>query len=90
MEFEFDAKKSARNKEKHGVDFVEAQLMWEDKNEVSYQVLVSPESRFLRLVRYKRKIWAIVYTIREPNIRLISVRRARKDEEKIYGQDKEH
>jgi uncharacterized DUF497 family protein len=26
MEFEFDRLKSARNKEKHGIDFVEAQL----------------------------------------------------------------
>ena len=30
MEFEFDPAKSAANKDKHGIDFVEAQALWLD------------------------------------------------------------
>lgn len=31
MEFEFDERKSAANKAKHGIDFVEAQALWHDE-----------------------------------------------------------
>ena len=37
MEFEFDRLKSGRNKEKHGIDFVEAQLIWEDEEVAIYE-----------------------------------------------------
>ena len=30
MEFEFDEHKSQLNKDKHGLDFVEAQKLWND------------------------------------------------------------
>ena len=30
MEYEFDEQKSKANKVKHGIDFVEAQTLWED------------------------------------------------------------
>ena len=30
MRFEFDADKSAGNKDKHGINFVEAQALWDD------------------------------------------------------------
>ena len=30
MEFEFDPRKSQANQEKHGIDFVAAQAIWED------------------------------------------------------------
>jgi uncharacterized DUF497 family protein len=30
MKFEFDPAKSASNKDKHGIDFVEAQVLWAD------------------------------------------------------------
>ncbi|MEH2122456.1 BrnT family toxin [Nostoc sp.] len=32
MEFEFDHYKSATNKTKHGIDFIEAQKLWADAN----------------------------------------------------------
>ena len=31
MKFEYDEKKSQINKEKHGIDFVEAQKLWQDE-----------------------------------------------------------
>jgi len=32
MKFEYDRRKSHANKRKHGIDFEEAQLLWEDPN----------------------------------------------------------
>jgi uncharacterized protein len=40
MEFEFDRKKSRRNKEKHGIDFIEAQSLWIDP----YGVVIDAKS----------------------------------------------
>ncbi len=34
MEFEFNPKKSDKNKQKHGIDFYEAQLMWDDPDRI--------------------------------------------------------
>ncbi len=32
IKFEFDPNKSKANKEKHGIDFMESEKLWEDKN----------------------------------------------------------
>ena len=32
MDFEYDINKSLKNKDKHGIDFEEAKLLWNDKN----------------------------------------------------------
>jgi uncharacterized protein len=85
-EFEFDMAKSAANHDKHGIDFVEAQGLWG----VSATVRPLPhegESRLLRVGRIDLKLWAAVFTIREGRVRLISVRRARRDEEVEYGRE---
>lgn len=34
MDFEFDPAKSESNAKKHGIDFVEAQLLWADDNRI--------------------------------------------------------
>jgi uncharacterized DUF497 family protein len=40
----------------------------------------------VRIVGFSGAIWRIVYTIRNENIRFISVSRAKRSEEKLYGQ----
>ncbi len=47
MEFEFDPKKSNTNKEKHGIDFYEAQALWNDPDLIEIPVKTSDEPRFL-------------------------------------------
>ena len=47
MEFEFDPIKSNNNKEKHGVDFYEAQTLWNDHDLIEIPVKTSDEPRFL-------------------------------------------
>jgi uncharacterized protein len=86
MTFEFDPQKSASNELKHGVSFEQAQVMWHDQKAITLQTMTEPGERFVRIVGFSNVIWRIVYTIRNENIRFISVSRAKRSEEKLYGQ----
>ncbi len=80
MNFEFDPAKSASNREKHGIDFEEAQQLWVDPDVLEVPAISVDEPRFLTIGRIGDRIWAAVVTWREDRIRIISVRRAREDE----------
>ncbi|MBA7642292.1 hypothetical protein ES703_49981 [subsurface metagenome] len=84
MEFEFDAKKSNSNKMKHGIDFSEVQKLWDDPGLIEIPVRTSDEPRFLVVGRISDRYWSGVITYRGDKIRIISVRRARKEEVNIY------
>jgi uncharacterized DUF497 family protein len=84
MEFEFDSNKSKSNKRKHGIDFVEAQALWEDPDLIEIPVRTSDEPRFLVIGKISGKPWSGVITYRGEKIRIISVRRSRKEETDIY------
>jgi uncharacterized DUF497 family protein len=84
MEFEFDAKKSSSNKIKHGIDFGQAQKLWDDPDLIEIPVRTSDEPRFLVVGRISDRCWSGVITYRGDKIRIISVRRARKEEVNIY------
>ena len=84
MEFEFDDKKSKNNKIKHGIDFKESQKLWDDPDLIEIPVKTSDELRFLIIGRISGKCWSGVITYRGDKIRIISVRRARKEEVAIY------
>jgi len=82
--FEFDDKKSASNLHKHGIDFITAQELWDDPNLVEVQATSGDEPRFLIIGCIENKQWSAVITHREHTIRIISVRRSRKSEVKLY------
>jgi uncharacterized protein len=84
MEFEFDPAKSAANKAKHGIDFVEAQALWLDDGLADAPVVSDGEPRFLVIGRIDGKHWTAVCTLRGEVVRIISVRRARKTEVIFY------
>jgi len=84
MEFEYDLKKSKVNKKKHGIDFVEAQALWEDSNLMEIPAKTSDEPRFLVIGLISDQHWSGVITYRGEKIRIISVRRARTEEVEIY------
>jgi hypothetical protein len=84
MEFEFDPQKSEANKKKHGIDFYEAQTLWDDPHVIEIPVRTSDEPRFLIIGRISGKHWSGVITYRNGKIRIISVRRSRKEEVDIY------
>ena len=84
--FEFDPVKSESNKEKHGIDFIVAQKLWADPNLITVKVdgREDFEDRFVNIGRIKDKYWSAVTTHRGNNIRIISVRRSRKNEVNFY------
>lgn len=84
MCFEYDLNKSVSNKSKHGIDFEEAQLIWEDPALVEIPAKTADEPRFLIIGIIGEKHWSAVITYRGDKVRLISVRRARKEEIAIY------
>jgi uncharacterized DUF497 family protein len=84
VEFEFDEAKSRSNKDKHGIDFVEAQALWLDETFVEVPARTEDESRFLVVGRISGKHWSAVITYRGERVRLISVRRSRVEEVEIY------
>jgi hypothetical protein len=84
MEFEFDANKSATNKTKHNIDFIEAQKLWRDTHLVEVPANTTDEPRFLVIGKIADKHWSAVITYRSDKIRIISVRRSRTEEVNIY------
>lgn len=82
--FEFDEQKSAANKVKHGIDFVEAQQLWDDPYILEIRAKTVDEPRFLLIGRIKGKLWSAIATYRNDRIRIISVRRSRKEEVELY------
>ncbi len=84
FEFEFDETKSRSNKEKHGIDFVEAQVLWLDPDRLQIPARTDDEERFLLVAKRGEKHWSAVITYREEKVRIISVRRSRKEEVKLY------
>ena len=84
MEFEYDQKKSIINENKHGIDFVEAQLLWEDPYLIEIPAKTIDEQRFLVIGKIENKNWSGIITYRGTKIRIISVRRSRKEEIEIY------
>lgn len=84
MRFECDPEKSAANKETHGIDFIESQGIWADIDRLEIPARSLDEPRYQVIGRIDDKTWSAFVTYRNEKIRIISVRRARADEEAQY------
>lgn len=85
MTFEYDINKSNINKDKHGIDFEEAQELWENQNaRIVYERTVDNENRFSIVGYLQDKCFIAIFTVRDRNIRIISVRRCRKSEKRRF------
>ena len=71
--FEFDQDKSKINLSKHGIDFKEAQLLWDDPNAIVIPARTIDESRYFLIAKLEGKLWSAIFTIRNSKIRIISV-----------------
>ena len=87
--FEWDKKKENRNVKKHGVSFSDARSVFYDENAIQYY---DPdhsdrEDRFILLgLSFKLQTLVVCHCFREGEtvIRIISARKADKDEEREY------
>jgi uncharacterized DUF497 family protein len=84
MKIEYDSEKSTTNQQKHGIDFITAQALWDDPDLVEIPARTSDEPRYLVIGMIDGKHWSGVITYRGESIRIISMRRARPEEVAIY------
>jgi uncharacterized DUF497 family protein len=84
INFEFNVDKSAANKLKHGIDFEDAQRLWDDPKLISVSAKDVNEPRFAIVAMLHEQLWFAVYTVRSSSIRIITVRRARNYEKERY------
>lgn len=84
MEFEFDQRKSRSNRSKHGIDFVDAQRLWEDPDLLEIPARTVDEPRFLVVGMIGNDHWSGIVAYRSDRIRIISVRRSRDEEIALY------
>jgi uncharacterized DUF497 family protein len=84
--FEWDDAKAARNREKHGIAFEQAVLVWEDPDLLTLTAAARPELRWMALGLTAGQLLAVVFS--QPNadtIRLISARPASRKERAHYA-----
>ena len=84
MQFEYDPGKNRANLQKHGIDFETAQGLWDDQDRLEIPVKLTGELRTMVIGIIGGKHWSAIITYRSNAIRLISVRRARKEEITLY------
>jgi len=84
MEFEYDLTKSRANEAKYSIGFEEAQTLWEDADLIEIRARTADEPRFLVVGMINGKHWSAIITYQEEKVRIISVRRSRKEEIEIY------
>ncbi|WP_366556187.1 BrnT family toxin [Aquibaculum sediminis] len=88
MDFEYDPAKSLSNLQKHGIRFEHAEALWEDPWLIEAPARTEDEPRFLSIGKIEDKHWAAVWTPRGNAVRIIWVRRARKEEISYYEGDR--
>jgi len=88
MKFEWDANKNLSNLAKHGIDFEAARNLWQDENRVEIWPPHPVEDRGIIIGKYQEKLWTAIFTPRGYVIRIISVRRARRKEARLYDKEK--
>ena len=83
--FEYDNNKSETNLYKHGIDFSDAQKLWNDTKMIEIPAKTTDEKRYLVIGEIEGVLWSGVITYRDAGaIRIISFRRSRKEEVEIY------
>lgn len=85
MIFEFDSEKNKINEEKHGIDFKEAQKLWKDDKKIILAARYAGEERRLLIGKINNAYWAAVFVRRNKKVRIIFVRKARKNERERYN-----
>ena len=92
MEFEWDQNKNISNTKKHGITFDEAQSIFNDSSAIIFEDnrFDYGETRFVMIgkmyseILNKNILAVVVYTERAEIIRIISARKASKQERKLY------
>ncbi|MFQ5652482.1 MAG: BrnT family toxin [bacterium] len=83
MKFEWDEHKNEANIKKHGIAFEDASKIFL-RPRIEKRSDRGGERRYITVGEVNNRIIAVVYTPRGDKIRIISARKARKNEEREY------
>ena len=83
MKFEWDANKNESNIRKHGIAFEDASKIFFRKR-LEKRSDRAGEIRYITVGEVNNRIIVVIYTPRGENIRIISARKARKNEKRAY------
>ena len=86
MNFEWDDEKSQRTLAERGIDFASIVKVWNDDDAIEITARSDTEPRWAKIGKFEEIIYVVIFTRRNSRIRIISARRARPNEEIIYGQ----
>jgi uncharacterized DUF497 family protein len=85
MKFEWDDEKRTSNIAKHGIDFVNARKIFAGSTITAKDDRYNyGEDRFVTIGILKGRVAVVVHTETEDNMRIISIRKATRYEEKAY------
>ena len=85
MTYEWNQDKRLKNFLKHGVEFSDAAIVLEDDFAITIQDLFKDEERFITIGRDAHgRILVVVYAHKQDVFRIISARKANKQEREIY------
>lgn len=87
--FEWDEKKRKSNLQKHGIDFLDVIEIFEDPCRIEAESFKKEETRYQTIGEIGGVIVLVVYTNRSEKKRIISARKASKDEREAYKEAKE-
>jgi uncharacterized protein len=84
----WDEAKRKSNLEKHGFDFADAWMVYEDPEKYTLDTSRQDERRLMdiTLVKVKGRVLSLIYTARGADVRVISFRAASREERELYEQ----
>ena len=84
--YEWDERKRSANLEKHGLDFASADLVFESETKVTnVSGKGGGEVRFVDYAEIEGVLLALVYTLKDDAVRIISFRPAKRKERRAYN-----
>ena len=90
MDFEWNENKREYNLEKHGIDFIDAVEIFDDPDRIEAESIRERERRCQTIGLVNDVVLFVVYTHRSKIKRIISARRASKNERKTYYEANEN
>ena len=89
MDYEWDEPKRQSNLRKHGLDFMDADLVFEAPIKVTVDVSHADDDRYADLAEVNGCVLMLVYSLRNQTVRCISLRVASRRERKLYNETKD-
>ena len=89
IDYEWDEHKRAANRKKHGVEFAIAEnFVWESAILIEDDRIDYGETRYRAMGLIGIHIYALVFTMRGNTVRVISLRKATRQEKKDYDKNR--